>query len=149
MADLRPRQRLIFAACRELGLDEETRRDLQLAATGKASMTEMSAADLKKVEAALKARGWKPTAPKAGRKWRPAETRADLRLIWVLWGRLAAAGHVKGDQAALHRFINSDRWWRKYGPAETHLKFLPQKRAADVIEALKDYCRRNQVRIGK
>lgn len=150
-------QRLIHGACRELGIDGDTRRDLQLAASGKASMTAMDAADLRKVVDALKARGWKPEpkpdaktgAKPGGRKWRAPESRADLRLIWVLWGKLAEAGHAQGGEAALQRFVNSDRWWRKWGHAHTHLKFLPQERAADVIEALKDICNRHQVRIEK
>lgn len=31
-------QRMIHVGCRQLGLDDDTRRDLQLVATGKASM---------------------------------------------------------------------------------------------------------------
>lgn len=155
MADLRALQRLIHGACRELGVDGDTRRDLQLTATGKASMTEMDEAELRRVVEALKARGWKPVsrpgakAKSGGRAWRPKEARADLRLIWVLWGKLAEAGHAQPGEAALQRFVNSDRWWRKWGHAQTHLKFLPVERAADVIEALKDICKRHQVRIGK
>ena len=38
-------QQLIHVGCRELGIDSDTRRDLQLLVTGKASMADMSKAD--------------------------------------------------------------------------------------------------------
>ena len=134
MADLRRAQQLIHAACREMGIDAETRREMQRAATAKESMSDMDARDLAKVKAALVSRGWKPKA-----RGRAAETRADLRFIWVLWGKLAeaGAGGAKPGRAALRKFINSDRWWAKYGYAQTDVSLLSEERARDVIEALK------------
>lgn len=142
MADLRRAQQLIHAACRELGIDAETRREMQLAATGKPSMAEMDARDLAKVRDALVAKGWKPKA-----KARAAETRPDLRFIWVLWGKLAEAGvgGAKPGREALRKFINSDRWWQKYGYAQTDVSLLSEERARDVIEALKAVAVRNGI----
>lgn len=51
--------RMIFVAARQLGLDEETRRDLQLVATGKTSLTDMSDPEVAKVLTALKTKGFK------------------------------------------------------------------------------------------
>ena len=41
--------RLIHVGCRSLGLDEDTRRDLQLVATGKSSLTAMNDRELEAV----------------------------------------------------------------------------------------------------
>ena len=49
--------KLIHVACRDLGLDEDTRRDLQLVVTGKDSLKAMSEPELEAVVAALKAKG--------------------------------------------------------------------------------------------
>lgn len=103
-------RRKIFAGCRDLGLDSDTRRDLQLVATGKASMSDMDDADMEKVVDALKERGFKPGI-KGGFKPRPK--RADLRLIHVLWRLLGEAGELTDpSRNGLNAFIRS-----RYGKA--------------------------------
>lgn len=136
-------RRHIFAACRELGIDDDGRRDIVANATGKQSMSGMGAADLQLVCDALREKGWKPKA----RKGRPLEATKDKRFVWVLWRKLALAGVVKGDAAALDAFVNNSKFWSKHGTTQTALRFISEERTQDVIEALKDVCRRNQVRI--
>ena len=66
-------KRLIHVGCRDLGLDDETRRSVQLVATGKTSMSDMTESELRKVVDALKERGFKPygnTYYPAFPKWR-------------------------------------------------------------------------------
>lgn len=113
MAD-RKLQQQIHVGCRELGIDSDTRRDLQLVATGKASMSDMTDADLNKVLSALKDKGFK-TGFKGQRKGKRAPApRADLRFVHVLWKLLGDAGHLdRPGRDGLNAFVRSqfgDKW---------------------------------------
>ncbi len=55
---------MIHVARRELGIDSETRRDLQFQVVGKASMADMTEAELTAVVKALEARGFKKVSTK-------------------------------------------------------------------------------------
>lgn len=105
-------QKLVFAACRQLGIDDEARRDLQVSITGKASMRDMTDGDLKLVVNRLKEAGFQYAAP-AKSKHKPAP-RADLRLIHVLWTKLGEAGALeRPGRAGLNAFVRSrfeDTW---------------------------------------
>ncbi|MGJ8609680.1 MAG: phage protein GemA/Gp16 family protein [Octadecabacter sp.] len=97
-------QQQIHVGCRQLGLDADARRDLQLATTGKASMRDMTERDLKLVIQRLKSDGFKIT--KSNR--RPAAPRADLRYVHVLWRLLGEAGKLdKPGREGLNAFIRS------------------------------------------
>jgi phage gp16-like protein len=135
-------KRMIHVACRELGLDGEARRDLQLAVTGKASMTDMSDADLKLLLDRLKADGFK-AAPKA-RKTAP---RADLRYVHVLWGLLAKKGVLKKPgRAGLNAFVRS-RFEGKWQSVPLDIDMLLDAgQINDVTRALKDWCEREHIR---
>lgn len=140
-------QRKIFAGCRELGLDDDTRRDLQLAATGKASLSEMTEAELNQVIKALETRGFK-RAVKPGAKRRPMAKRADVRFAHVLWRLLHenGAAHVAGP-AGLNAFIRS-RFAGKWGAAPLDIDMMTDwAQIADVIDALKAWCKREGIEI--
>ncbi|WP_347881090.1 gp16 family protein [Pseudosulfitobacter pseudonitzschiae] len=97
-------QKLIHIACRDLGLDTDARRDLQVVVCGKSSMSDMTEAELTQVLDRLKQSGFK--ASSTGR--RPAAPRADLRLIHVLWRKLGEAGALeRPDRVGLNAFIRS------------------------------------------
>ena len=132
--------RLIHVACRNLGLDEDTRRDLQLVATGKSSLTAMSDRELEAVVAALKARGFKPTASGGRRK---AASRGDTRFAHVLWGKLARADAVKTPGAGgLNAFIRQ-RFEAAWGAVPLDVDQMQDAaQIATVVEALKAMCRR-------
>ncbi|WP_313350511.1 regulatory protein GemA [Paracoccus sp. (in: a-proteobacteria)] len=144
-------KRMIHVGCRELGLDNDTRRDLQLVATGKTSMAGMTEAELLRVVEALKKRGFKPygntyfTSRKSGVKGKghaPAP-RADLRLVHVLWSKLGDAGALKRPgRAGLNAFIRSsfEGKWQSV-PIDVDALRDP-KQINDVIRALKDWCNR-------
>ncbi|PTE20243.1 regulatory protein GemA [Cereibacter changlensis JA139] len=140
-------QRMIHVGCRELGLDADTRRDLQLVATGKASMAEMSEAELAKLLEALKARGFKPgfkPGVEPGAKGRrPAAPRPDLRYIHVLWGLLGKAGALKKPgRDGLNAFLRT-RFEGKWGSVPIDIDALRDAgQINDVTRALKDMCRR-------
>jgi len=103
-------QKLIHVGCRELGLDADARHDLQLAVCGKASMSDMTEAELKRVLDRLKNSGFKVSS----KVRRPAAPRADLRLIHVLWKKLGDAGALeRPGRAGLNAFIRArfgDTW---------------------------------------
>lgn len=130
-------QKMVHVGCRELGLDGETRRDLQLLVTGKASMVDMTEADLTKLVRALKDRGFKPHAGGAQAK-RPAAPRADIRFAHVIWGKLFHAGKV--DQAGakgLNAFVRA-RFEKTFGAVPIDIDQMRDARQiATILEALK------------
>lgn len=135
-------QKLVHVGCRELGIDGETRRDLQLVVTGKESMHDMDEADLNKMVIALKERGFKPHAGK-GKAKRPAAKRGDVRFAHVLWGKLHKAGHVdQGGARGLNAFIRA-RFATVWGATVFDVDAMQDARQiATVIEALKAMCSR-------
>lgn len=152
---IRTLQRMIHIGCRQLGLDNDTRRDLQLVATGKASMSEMTEADLRKVVEALRKQGFKPFGnsyfkggKKAGGKARPPAPRADLRFVHVLWRQLGEAGALKKPgRDGLNAFVRS-RFEGKWQSVPIDIDALRDAgQINDVTRALKDMCRRAGVQV--
>lgn len=139
-ARIRALQRTIHAAAREIGMEAEDRRALQLIATGKPSTATMSEAELGAVLEALKGRGWKP----AGHAGRPRSERPDIRYIHVLWRLLADAGHVTKDRRALNSFIRT-----RFGAKGAAILDVDMMRDGPVIaavtEALKAMCARHGI----
>lgn len=134
----------IHVACRQLGLDEDTRRDLQLVATGKASLRDMTPAEQQKVLDALKARGFKVApASKGKRGWRNPASRRDVRMCHVLWGKLVRGGAVQVPGATgLNAFIRA-RFEKAWGAVPIDIDAMRDwKQIAAVIEALKGMCKR-------
>lgn len=142
----RPLQRMIHAGCRKLGLDDDTRRDLQLVATGKASLADMTEAELLLVVEALKQRGFTTGFKGAVKGRRAAAPRADLRFVHVLWSQLRTAGALKRpDRAGLNAFVRS-RFENKWQSVPIDIDALRDAgQINDVIRALKDMCRRHGV----
>lgn len=94
----------IFVGCRQLGLDEDARRDLVKLATGKSSMKDMTERDLKLVVAALNKKGFRKST---GRRHKLAP-RSDLRYVHKLWSLLGQAGALdRPDRDGLNAFIRS------------------------------------------
>lgn len=139
-------QKLIHVGCRELGIDADTRRDLQLVATGKASMSEMTDAELTRLLDALKARGFQPHAGKGAPQRHPRAPRADLRLVHALWGALGRAGKLdKAGRAGLNAFVRR-RFGDVWGSVPADIDMLRDAgQIAVVIEALKSWCAREGV----
>lgn len=141
-------KRMIHVGCKELGLDDDTRRDLQLVATGKASMADMTEADLRKVVAALQQRGFK-AGFKGGKRPRHAPApRADLRFVHVLWARLGAAGALKKPgRDGLNAFVRL-RFEGKWQSVPIDIDALRDAgQISDVIRALKSMCQRAGVSV--
>ncbi len=136
--------RKVHVGCRQLGLDDETRRGLQAQITGKASLSDMDDREIKAVLKALENRGFKPAA-----KGRHAPApRADLRYAHKLWALLGEAGALKTPgRAGLNAFVR-ERFARHWGSVPADIDMLREwAQIADVIDALKAMCRRAGVEI--
>lgn len=155
MTPARALQKMIHTACRQLGLDADARRGLQVVATGKASMSDMSEADLHKVVAALQQRGFKPGGNSyfkggktGGKTHRPAAPRADLRYVHVLWKKLGDAGHLdRPGRDGLNAFVRS-RFEAHWASVPIDIDALRDAgQINDVIRALQGMCRRHGLRV--
>lgn len=133
----------VFVACRELGLSEDARHDIQMRLTGKSSLSDMTDHEMELVVNHLINSGWTPSTPK-----RAAAPRGDLRFVHVLWSKLSSAGKLDNPtREGLNRFIRrrfGDHWGSV--PADIdHLRDAEQ--IAQVIEALKTWCRREGIKL--
>ncbi|WP_290741632.1 regulatory protein GemA [Amaricoccus sp.] len=139
-------QRLVHVGCRQLGIDAELRHDIQLAATGKASMAEMDEAELKLVVGALESRGFKPGFKGASKGGRAPAPRADLRYAHVLWGLLAAKGAVRAPgRDGLNAFV-AKRFGKAWGATPIDVDALRDwRQIADLVDALKAWCKREGI----
>jgi hypothetical protein len=114
-----------FAACREAGLDEAARRAVQVRVCGHDSAAGMGTRDFNRCLDDLKARKlWKP-------KKRAVSDKADIRLVFALWGELGRMGALRDPSpAALRAFCR--RMARVDDP-----EWLTGEQAQKIIEALK------------
>lgn len=137
-------RRLIHVGCRDLGLDQDDRRALQLEVCGKESMSDMSDADIEAVLERLKKDGFNPASKGPSR--RPPAPRSDLRLCHVLWRKLGEAGELdRPGRAGLNAFIRSrfgDHW--QSVPADIDMLRDPDQISA-VIRALKAWGKRASI----
>ena len=129
---------MIHVAARQLGLDDDTRRALQLAETGQESLAQMTDAQGEQVLQALKQRGFRAAA-----KGRAPAARGDTRFAHVLWGKLHAAEAVKVKGAAgLNAFVRA-RFEKSWGAAPIDIDQMRDARQiAAVLQALKGMCDR-------
>jgi len=136
--------KLIFAACRQLGLDEDARRDLQVSVTGKASLRDMTDGELRLVVDRLKSSGFDDRKTRNPRH-KPAP-RADLRMIHVLWRKLGQAGALRDpSRAGLNKFIRA-RFEKTWGSVPADVDMLREwKLIDDVIQALKSWGERAEI----
>lgn len=143
MSTARDLRRMIHVGCKQLGIDADTRHDLQLALTGKASMSDMDETDLRAMVDGLRARGFKAGFKAASKGRRPAAPRADLRFIHVMWKQLGDAGALKNPgRNGLNAFVRS-RFEGKWQAVPIDVDALREAgQINDVIRALKDMCRR-------
>ncbi|WP_027237263.1 regulatory protein GemA [Leisingera caerulea] len=132
-------KRQIFAQCRELGMDNDARQEMQLQVTGKSSLTDMGQADLLRVVSHLKEAG-ASTRP-GGKKKHPRAKHGGVRFIHVLWSLLGSRGELKDPtRAGLNKFIRSrfgDTWGAEVADVDM---LIEHEQISDVINALTDWC---------
>ena len=144
--------RMIHVACRDLGLDQETRHELQERVTGVTSLSAMNERQLKLVVDELKAKGWKPVqkgaTKKGGKQFRNFASRGDIRFCHVLWGKLVEKGvfAVPGHEG-LNAFARTVLE-KAEGVAILDVDQLrDHKQIALLIEVLKNRCDRVGVKL--
>jgi len=123
----------IHVGCKQLGIDEEDRRDLYERVTNKRSLTDMSPAEQAQVVDELKRLGFKPTS-KASRKGLEGQYAPKLQALWIACWNLGLT-RSKTD-ASLLAFV-------KRQTGVDHTRFLRHAEDANkVIEALKAWMAR-------
>ena len=137
---------MVHVACRDLGISAEDRQDIQRRLTGKASLKDMTQAELTLVVDHMKDRGFKPTTNGGGR--RKAAPRKDLRYVHVLWRLLGEAGALtKPGRDGLNAFVRS-RFEGKWKSVPIDIDSLRDPgQINDVIRALRDMCARHDVEV--
>lgn len=115
----------IHIARKDLGLQEETYRDLLLKVAGVDSASRLDTAGIAKVLAEFGRLGWRPAVK------RKASSKPYVRLIFGLWSELGRRGVVANvARPALLAFVQ-----RQTGISDP--EWLSASEAAKVIEALK------------
>lgn len=121
---------MVHIARGDLGLDEDTYRDILERVTGKRSAAELTVGELGLVVDALRERGFTPkrTGQRSGK--------AHVRKVWALWGQLERAGRLREPgRASCRSFVE-----RMTGVTDP--EWLTPEQANVVIEALKAWLRR-------
>ncbi len=144
--------RKIHIGCRQLGIDQDTRHEMQLKLVGKSSLSDMSEPELLRVVSALKDKGFEA---KKGRAKQKAAPRADLRLVHVLWSKLGHAGVLETPtRKGLNTFLRS-QFEASWGSVPADVDMLRDHRQIDdVLQALMAWGKRAKIdfdwpRIGK
>lgn len=135
------RIRAIHAACRAKGLDDDARRDLQQALTGKASLSDMSFAEVSRVLDHLN----KGAAPAAGGEWRFVfqlipERRPYGKKIFRLAERVGALQSPPVPVASKAYIEGITRQMRG---ADQPLEFCDVEQLRKVVQALEVFVKRH------
>ena len=127
----------IHIAVAELQWTDADYRAALLAQTGKVSAAELDAGGRRTLLRYLERCGWKPAKRRSDKPFKPA-TQADK--ITRLWAELGRTGVLRDTSpAALLAFCG-----RVTGMGVSHLRFLPNQPASNVVEALKAWIKRTQ-----
>lgn len=139
-------RRTIFAACRDLGLDDDARHDLQLRVTGKDSLSDMTDRELRLVVDEMTRMGFR--LARGGRHKRAP--RADLRLVHVLWRKLGEADALeKPGRDGLNAFIRA-QFGEAWGAVPADIDMLRDAAQINaVVCALKGWCARAGIELDR
>ena len=121
----------VHLAPKELGIDDETRRAIQVQLTGKESAARMTVPELERLVRHYRRLGWRPK----GRGGRPRAT-AQVRMIRALWHELAEAGVVRASEGKREKAL---RAWVRRMTGVSAPEWLTPEQASHVIEALKQW----------
>lgn len=128
MADRNTLMRMIFAGCKNLGMDTDTRHAWQQQNIGKSSLKSATFADLDALIKDLKAKGALKPQPRA--------KQPQARKIYSQWKHLHTIGGVQDpSNTALGKWLHGR--YKKYRP-----QWLTPEQANNAIEALKKWIKR-------
>ena len=127
---------LIHIARNELGMDEDTYRQMLQGLTGKASTKGMDTTQLNCVLESMKKKGFRVKPARKASSGLPRDNHPQSRKIRALWLEMAAAGIVRdSSEQAL-------ALWVKRETGISALRWLSNEQASSVIEKLKKWQRR-------
>lgn len=133
----------IHIAKQQLGLDDDTYREMLFTVTRKRSASDLDAHERNQVLQHLMSRGWKPKQAATPAPERAAKAPPQVRLIYALWGLLARNGAIQDrSPAALRAWI---RHWGQATPddvGEGAPEMLPAQIRHRVAEFLIQWCLR-------
>lgn len=136
----------IHIAKQQLGLDDDTYREMLFTVTRKRSASELDAHERNQVLQHLMSRGWKPK--QAPQPARAEKAPPQVRLIYALWGLLARNGAIQDrSPAALRAWI---RHWGQATPDEVGEgapEMLPAPTRHRVAEYLIQWCLRLGIQV--
>ncbi|UMS06100.1 regulatory protein GemA [Escherichia coli] len=127
---------LIHIARNELGMDEDTYRQMLQGLTGKASTKGMDTTQLNCVLESMKRKGFRVKPAGKASSCLPLDNHPQSRKIRALWLEMAAAGIVRD------RSENALARWIKRETGISALRWLSTEQASSVIEKLKKWQRR-------
>lgn len=133
------RIKAVHAACRAQGIDDDTRRAIQIQVTGKASLKDMSALDLTDLLNHLNRRG------KGGNEWAfvfklPPERRSYGKKIYRLAERLGA---LMEPAVAVASKAYIEGVTRQMRGCDQPLEFCDPEQLHKVVQALEVYLKRH------
>jgi hypothetical protein len=132
---------ILHIAKKEMGLDDETYRDILYRFTGKRSSTHIGYHGFAAVMKHFEACGFRGAGPKRGsiRPNRPGmATEGQIKKIYKLWWMLAGDYYEAGENRKTLRGFLKARF------AVDHEMFLTFRRAGETIEAVKQILERRQ-----
>jgi phage gp16-like protein len=137
------RMRAVFAACKAQGIDDDTRKAIQLQTTGKASLKDMSALDLDDMLDHLNKRA----KGRDGNEWAfvfklPGERQVMAKKIFRLAERMGA-GQVPPVGPMSKRYIEGVA--EQMLGADTVLEFCDATILHKVVQALEIHCKRHGI----
>jgi hypothetical protein len=118
-------------AKKELGLDEDTYRDVLQRVTGHGSAKDCSPRELEKLLAELRRLGWKPKTR------RPESKSPRVRKVWALWGQMCRDSLVRAEGNSARR--SALRTFVEKLTGVTDPEWLTPEQASMVIEGLKHW----------
>ncbi len=138
----------IHIAKKDLGLDDDTYRDMLFTVTRKRSSKDLDAHERSQVLAHLMAKGWRPKPKQQARPAAADKAPPQVRLIYALWGSLARHGAIQDrSPSALRAWI---RHWGKSNPeqvGEGAPEMLTAEIRQKVAEHLIQWCKRLKIRV--
>lgn len=146
---------LIHIAKTQLQLDEDTYRAMLNGCVGKTSCKAMDWAELNKVYEHLKSKGFKAKSKaKSTKRLSPkstARTLGEVAKMRAIWITMAKQGFVKDEsETALDAYVNRMLNRRKVGEnVSFHTQFLTWQQATQVLEALKQWHKREMIQFLK
>lgn len=130
----------IHIAKNQLAIDTDTYRQMLLSVTGKTSTSDMNPAQLNKVLAVMKAKGFVVKPSRKARTTRPLTDSPQARKLRALWLEMHTQGIVRdSSEAALQA-------WVKRETGIDSLKWLEPEVVSHCIERLKKWQARPAVR---